>query len=167
MKFIISVLAILFFCFVFAANSNAQTNKPQDKPLKIKSKPQVMVRDCRQDSGLTRLKVTFDKSAKVAAPFSDTCSCPLTPNPTLDFPAAGDDNVPNDPSTDHGPVPLVAKDAAVTTPLTVRLPAVLSNNNPVSPLNIPPSLNCTCVVKPPGVVVPPAAGTDHVASSLK
>ncbi len=57
---------------LFVVNTNAQANvqpippsKKNDTPLKIKSKPSPSTRGCQPGSGLMRLRVTFDKSAKI------------------------------------------------------------------------------------------------------
>ncbi|HEX8263871.1 MAG TPA: energy transducer TonB [Pyrinomonadaceae bacterium] len=77
-----SVTILTFFCliFLFVGAANAQegnsqnsTGKAQEKeqkqekdsPLKIIRKPVVSRVECGQEYGLTRLRVTFDKSAKV------------------------------------------------------------------------------------------------------
>lgn len=72
MKLITITIAILLFCAAFASGANAQSNnssnssnKQQDRPLEIKHKPRVELGNCQQRSGVTRLRVTFDKSAKV------------------------------------------------------------------------------------------------------
>ena len=70
MKETISISAILLFIFVFAGSSSAQTNtasrkQEKDRSVKIKNKPRVGMANCSGSQGLTRLKVTFDKSAKI------------------------------------------------------------------------------------------------------
>jgi TonB family protein len=49
------------------SNSNDKSNnaRESDQPLKIKRKPQPGIGNCGQSAGLTRLRVTFDKSGKV------------------------------------------------------------------------------------------------------
>ena len=72
MKLVLDVLAVLFVFFAFTVSSNAQSNnssnKQQNKSLEIKRKPPVAMNaviNCRESSGFAKLKVTFDKSAKV------------------------------------------------------------------------------------------------------
>jgi TonB family protein len=73
MKTISNLLIILFLCFAFAVSSNAQTsNNQQDRPLKIKSKPQIspsVFSRClegKRNTGIRALvKVTFHSSGKV------------------------------------------------------------------------------------------------------
>ncbi|HEX8248890.1 MAG TPA: energy transducer TonB [Pyrinomonadaceae bacterium] len=80
MKKLVAVLfSFLFFAFVFAGTSNAQTNNQTDstenqktagqlpdQPLKIEKKPHSRTDGrCSTASGTIRLRVTFDKSAKV------------------------------------------------------------------------------------------------------
>jgi TonB family protein len=68
----------LFICFsvvlsflTFAGASAAQTvnvsKKAADQPVKILKKPVVQLGRCSQSSGITKLRVTFDKSAKITA----------------------------------------------------------------------------------------------------
>ena len=80
MKKILIIFAVLLFALAFAGNSNAQTNnssnsserktkknekQEKDKPLKIKRKSPPEFGNCSQGAGLARLRVVFDKSAKV------------------------------------------------------------------------------------------------------
>ena len=73
MKVFILISAILLFAFVFATDSSAQTNETpdspskqeKDRPVRIKKKPRASAANCSSSQGLTRLKVTFDKSAKI------------------------------------------------------------------------------------------------------
>ena len=70
-------IVLVAFLFVFAVVSNAQTdNSPkstqkseqEEKPLKIKNKPQVQYKpeDCNASKSFVNLKVTFDKSGKIS-----------------------------------------------------------------------------------------------------
>jgi len=65
--FIFLPVVILFFTFVIpaAAQSVKISKKEADKPVKILKKPVVQSGRCTQSSGLTKLRVTFDKSAKI------------------------------------------------------------------------------------------------------
>ncbi|HEX8368357.1 MAG TPA: energy transducer TonB [Pyrinomonadaceae bacterium] len=77
-KFCKSLFAVFFFALVFVVASNAQQTPPdstgkqktatqeKDRPLEIEHKPFAKTGNCpHQSRGLTRLRVTFDKSAKV------------------------------------------------------------------------------------------------------
>lgn len=78
MKKVLMILAILFFAAVLDKPVNAQETNNADKPeaktqqknydqnIVVKNKPQpVFARSCPQNSGATRVRVTFDKSEKV------------------------------------------------------------------------------------------------------
>jgi TonB family protein len=74
-----TIFATAFFMLAFAAVSSAQSGNSSNtsdnqknnsqtkvsKALKIKSKPASSSQGCSQESGRVRLRVTFDKSAKV------------------------------------------------------------------------------------------------------
>jgi TonB family protein len=61
--------SIGFLCLLFVSLSSAQTvnisRKKADKPLKILNKPVVKFGRCDRSSGITKLRVTFDKTAKI------------------------------------------------------------------------------------------------------
>ena len=72
MKIIKIILTALFFCLVFVLGVNAQSDNSatgqEEKSLEIIKKPSVdmnAVTSCRKSSGTAKLKVTFDRSAKV------------------------------------------------------------------------------------------------------
>jgi len=76
MKLTTSIFIILFFCLLFVTDSNSQTvnqknssvkQTMEDKPLTIKSKPQLQYtqQTCDGASGVVKLRITFDKSEKV------------------------------------------------------------------------------------------------------
>jgi TonB family protein len=69
--------------FAFAAFAGAQTG---DKKLKIIKKPGVKFsRECRQSSGATLVRVTFDKSAKITGTeIIKTSGCTSFDNNALD-----------------------------------------------------------------------------------
>lgn len=64
MKIRSAFIAVLFFAILFAVNADVQAQQA-DRPLKILSKPQPRSGQCTANSGLTSLRVTFDKSEKV------------------------------------------------------------------------------------------------------
>lgn len=80
-KTICGIFVFLFLAFIFHGAANAQTqsaneNQKPDQPLKIKKKYPPKMGDCSQANGRTRLKVTFDKSAKVTnAEVLDSSNC--------------------------------------------------------------------------------------------
>lgn len=77
MKFITITITILIFCFASGANaqtnsSSNSSNKPQDRPLEIKSKPRIdpnVFNRCfegERNTGIkAKVKVTFHSSGKV------------------------------------------------------------------------------------------------------
>ena len=62
-------LSVVILCLTFVVASSAQSvkisKKEADKPVKIINKPRVQSGFCGQPSGTTKLRVTFDKSAKI------------------------------------------------------------------------------------------------------
>ena len=56
---------ILTFAVAGAAQSVTVAKKKSDSPVKIIKKPVVRMGNCPQSSGVTQLRVTFDKSAKI------------------------------------------------------------------------------------------------------
>lgn len=70
-KNIFALFAAVILTLVFAGLTSAQTDtdtnnkQTNDKKLKILKKPAPESGGCRQTSGLTMIRVTFDKSAKV------------------------------------------------------------------------------------------------------
>jgi TonB family protein len=62
--FVTLFLTMFLFGTVNAQDSTSK-EKPKDRPLEIKSKPPTQIPDCKQSSGIVRLKVTFDKSEKI------------------------------------------------------------------------------------------------------
>jgi TonB family protein len=61
-KNIAALFSVVLLSLSFAVAANAQT---ENRKLKIIKKPTAEVVTCGQRSGLTMLRVTFDKSAKV------------------------------------------------------------------------------------------------------
>jgi len=59
------VLLILNFVVASAAQTVNVSKKAADQPVKIIKKPVVQFGRCSQSSGITKLRVTFDKSAKI------------------------------------------------------------------------------------------------------
>ena len=70
---LLAIFSVLFVTvlFVFAAHAQTDNNsdktekQEKDRPLKIKRKPSPAIGNCEQDSGRTRLRITFEKTAKV------------------------------------------------------------------------------------------------------
>jgi TonB family protein len=61
------VLSFLTFAGASAAQAVNVSKKAADQPVKILKKPVVQLGRCSQSSGITKLRVTFDKSAKITA----------------------------------------------------------------------------------------------------
>jgi len=59
------ICLILLFTVAAAAQTITVSQKNADKPVKILNKPRVKLGQCSQSSGITKLRVTFDKSAKI------------------------------------------------------------------------------------------------------
>jgi TonB family protein len=70
-KNIAALFSAVILSLTCAAFANAQTDtdanskQTADKPLKILNKPRARPAGCNQSSGQTKLRVTFDKSAKI------------------------------------------------------------------------------------------------------
>lgn len=77
-KMILGFFTVLIFTLMLFVVSKAQTNDSskaaqkqnddasrQDKPVRIKNKPQASIGNCPQTSGVATLRATFDKSAKI------------------------------------------------------------------------------------------------------
>ncbi|MFN0277334.1 MAG: energy transducer TonB [Pyrinomonadaceae bacterium] len=58
-------IGFFLLLFLFNVVSAQQNTQIQDQPLKILKKPRPHGRDCSQTPVTVRLKVTFDKTAKV------------------------------------------------------------------------------------------------------
>jgi TonB family protein len=63
--FLSVVILSLTFVGASAAQSVKISKKEADKPVKILNKPRAQFGRCSQSSGQTKLRVTFDKSAKI------------------------------------------------------------------------------------------------------
>ncbi|GEM_PF-5022652 len=67
---------ILIFVVAAAAQEITVSKKKSDKPVKILKKPVVKFANCNQASGITKLRVTFDKSAQITnAVVSQSSGC--------------------------------------------------------------------------------------------
>jgi len=73
MKLFVLIYTVLLCTFIFASNSRGQANsssepakkQEKDRSVKIINRPRVQLGKCSEAYGLTRVKATFDKSAKV------------------------------------------------------------------------------------------------------
>ena len=79
-KYLAICFSVVFLFLAFAGASATQTvsvsKKAADQPVKILKKPVVQFGRCSQPSGITKLRVTFDKSAKITgAAIVQTSGC--------------------------------------------------------------------------------------------
>ncbi len=64
----VSLIVLLFLSAgAYAQNPNVIPEQSRDRPLKVINKPPAAPGYCRQSEALARVRVTFDKSAKVTA----------------------------------------------------------------------------------------------------
>ena len=67
-KYVVSLFVLLFMSVgAYAQNANTAPLAQGDRPLRVIRKPPAAPGYCRQSEALTRLRVTFDKSATVTA----------------------------------------------------------------------------------------------------